>query len=86
MTVYKNMAFGLKLRHVAKAEIDQRVRQAAKILGIGELMERKPSALSGGQRQRVAVGRAIVRKPRPSCSTSRCRTWTLNCGWRRGPN
>ena len=64
MTVYKNMAFGLKLRGYPRAEIDQRVRDAAKILGIEELLDRKPKALSGGQRQRVAVGRAIVRKPK----------------------
>jgi multiple sugar transport system ATP-binding protein len=63
MTVYKNMAFGLRLRRFPKAEIDRRVREAAKILGIEELMDRKPRALSGGQRQRVAVGRAIVRQP-----------------------
>jgi multiple sugar transport system ATP-binding protein len=63
MTVYKNMAFGLKLRRFPKAEIDTRVRDAAKILGIEDLLERKPKALSGGQRQRVAVGRAIVRQP-----------------------
>ena len=64
MTVYKNMAFGLKLRGFPKAEIDQRVRQAAEILNITEYLERKPKALSGGQRQRVAVGRAIVRQPK----------------------
>ncbi len=63
MTVYQNMAFGLKLRKFRKAEIDQRVREAAEILGIQELLDRRPKALSGGQRQRVAVGRAIVRKP-----------------------
>ncbi len=63
MTVYENMAFGLKLRKYPKAEIDQRVRDAARILSIEELLNRKPKALSGGQRQRVAVGRAIVRKP-----------------------
>ena len=63
MTVYKNMAFGLKLRRFPKEEIDRRVREAAKILGIEMLLERKPKALSGGQRQRVAVGRAIVRQP-----------------------
>ncbi len=63
MTVYDNMAFGLKLRKFKKAEIDQRVREASEILGIGELLDRRPKALSGGQRQRVAVGRAIVRKP-----------------------
>ncbi len=64
MTVYKNMAFGLKLRGFPKAEIDQRVREAADILSIQELLERRPKELSGGQRQRVAVGRAIVRKPK----------------------
>jgi len=64
MTVYENMAFGLKLRKYPRAEIDARVREAAQILEIGELLDRKPKALSGGQRQRVAVGRAIVRKPR----------------------
>jgi len=64
MTVYKNMAFGLKLRRVAKEEIDERVNRAAGILGLDELLERRPRELSGGQRQRVAVGRAIVRNPR----------------------
>ena len=63
MTVYKNMAFGLKLRRMPKAEIDQRVMNAAKTLDIEHLLDRKPKALSGGQRQRVAVGRAIVREP-----------------------
>src|SRR5690554_1713367 len=64
MSVYKNMAFGLKLRKTPKAEIDRRVRDAAKVLGIEHLLDRKPKALSGGQRQRVAVGRAIVRDPK----------------------
>ena len=63
MTVYNNMAFGLKLRKFKRAEIQERVQEAARILGIEALLERKPKALSGGQRQRVAVGRAIVRKP-----------------------
>ena len=63
MSVYDNMAFGLKLRKIPREEIIQRVREAAEILGIQELLHRKPKALSGGQRQRVAVGRAIVRKP-----------------------
>lgn len=63
MSVYKNMAFGLKLRKVPKDIIDQRVNEAAKILDIVQLLERKPKALSGGQRQRVALGRAIVREP-----------------------
>jgi multiple sugar transport system ATP-binding protein len=64
MTVYENMAFGLKLRRYPKAEIARRVEDAAAILGIGELLKRRPKALSGGQRQRVAVGRAIVRQPK----------------------
>ena len=63
MSVYDNMAFGLKLRKTPKKEIDRRVNEAAGILGIGELLDRKPKQLSGGQRQRVAVGRAIVREP-----------------------
>ncbi len=63
MTVYDNMAFGLKLRKVPKQEIDRRVKEAAEILGIAHLLDRKPKQLSGGQRQRVAVGRAIVREP-----------------------
>jgi multiple sugar transport system ATP-binding protein len=63
MSVYDNMAFGLKLRKKPKSEIDGRVRQAAEILGITQLLDRKPKQLSGGQRQRVAVGRAIVREP-----------------------
>jgi multiple sugar transport system ATP-binding protein len=63
MSVYDNMAFGLKLRKTPKSEIQRRVGDAADILGIGDLLDRKPKALSGGQRQRVAVGRAIVREP-----------------------
>jgi multiple sugar transport system ATP-binding protein len=63
MTVYDNMAFGLKLRKLSKEEIDRRVREAADILGLVEFLQRKPKALSGGQRQRVAMGRAIVREP-----------------------
>lgn len=64
MTVYENMAFGLKLKKVPKAEIDEKVKNAAKILEIEALLDRKPKALSGGQRQRVALGRAIVREPK----------------------
>ncbi len=64
MTVYENMAFGLKLRKTPKEEIDKRVHEAARILDIEHLLERKPKALSGGQRQRVALGRAIVREPK----------------------
>jgi multiple sugar transport system ATP-binding protein len=63
MTVYDNMAFGLKMRKFSKGEIDRRVQEAADILGIRELLKRKPRQLSGGQRQRVALGRAIVRHP-----------------------
>jgi multiple sugar transport system ATP-binding protein len=63
MNVYQNMAFGLKLRKVKKDEIEKKVRNAAKILDIEHLLDRKPKALSGGQRQRVALGRAIVRDP-----------------------
>ena len=64
MTVYDNMAFGLKLRKTPKEKIDQLVQEAAKILDIVPLLDRKPKALSGGQRQRVAMGRAIVRNPK----------------------
>ena len=64
MTVYDNMAFGLKLRKVPKDEIDKMVKEAAKILDLTQLLDRKPKALSGGQRQRVAMGRAIVRNPK----------------------
>ena len=63
MNVYDNMAFGLKMRHIPKEEIGRRVKEAASILGIEMLLDRKPKALSGGQRQRVALGRAIVREP-----------------------
>jgi multiple sugar transport system ATP-binding protein len=63
MSVYQNMSFGLRIRKTAKAEIDRRVQNAADILNIGELLERRPKQLSGGQRQRVAMGRAIVRDP-----------------------
>ena len=63
MSAYKNMAFGLKLRDVPKGEIDRRVKDAAQILGLGEVLAKRPRTLSGGQRQRVAMGRAIVREP-----------------------
>jgi sn-glycerol 3-phosphate transport system ATP-binding protein len=63
MSVYDNMAYGLKIRGMAKDEIDRRVRKAAKTLELGTLLERRPRQLSGGQRQRVAMGRAIVREP-----------------------
>src|SRR3989475_4013975 len=64
MSVYDNMACGLKRRNFERPEIEKRVREGADILGIGELLKRKPRQLSGGQRQRVALGRAIVRHPR----------------------
>ena len=64
MTVYDNMAFGLKIRKLPKEEIDKKVHEAAKILDLEHLLDRKPKALSGGQRQRVAMGRAIVRNPK----------------------
>jgi multiple sugar transport system ATP-binding protein len=63
MTVYDNLAFGLKLRKMDKGEIDRRVKEGAEILDLGRFLDRKPRALSGGQRQRVALGRAIVREP-----------------------
>src|SRR2546427_5572979 len=63
MSVYDNMAFGLKLRKRPKPEIDRRVKEAAELLGLQNLLQRKPKQLSGGQRQRVALGRAIVREP-----------------------
>src|SRR3989449_2550613 len=63
MTVYDNMAFGLKLRHFPKDQIQKRVEEAGEILGLQQLLKRKPKELSGGQRQRVALGRAIVREP-----------------------
>jgi multiple sugar transport system ATP-binding protein len=80
LSVYDNMAFGLKLRKLPKEEIKRRVNEAADILGIQDLLERKPRQLSGGQRQRVAVGRAIVREPKVSCLMNRSRTWTLSSG------
>ena len=64
MTAFENLAFGLTMRKYAKADIQQRVNEAAKILGLKDLLDRKPKALSGGQRQRVALGRAIVRQPK----------------------
>src|SRR2546423_10506732 len=64
MTVYQNMSFGLRLKHFPKDEIEKRVQEAARILDIKDLLERKPRQLSGGHRQRVAMGRAIVRNPK----------------------
>ena len=79
MSVYKNLAYGLRQRRTPRAEIDARVRETAVLLDIDELLDRKPGQLSGGQRQRVAMGRALVRRPRRSCSTSRCPTSTRSC-------
>jgi multiple sugar transport system ATP-binding protein len=64
LSVYDNMAYGLKIQKIGKAEIKQRVREIANVIGLEELLDRKPKALSGGQRQRVAMGRAIVRRPK----------------------
>jgi multiple sugar transport system ATP-binding protein len=66
MTVFENLSFGLRLRKTPKAEIDRRVREAARILGLETLLDRKPKALSGGQRQRVALGRRSFASPKPS--------------------
>ena len=79
MTVYDNMAFGLKLRKYSKEDIDKRVNEAAEILGLKEFLQRKPADLSGGQRQRVAMGRAIVRDAKVSLWMSLCLTWMLSC-------
>lgn len=76
MTVYDNMAFGLKLRKTPKEEIKERVQEAARILGIEQYLDRKPKALSGGQRQRVALGRAIIVTLRYSYLTNHYLTWT----------
>ena len=86
MTVGKNIAFPLKMAGEDQASIDKKVANAARILNLTNYLDRRPGQLSGGQRQRVAIGRAIVRQPPPSCSTSRCRTSTPRsaapCGWR----
>ena len=79
MTVYKNIAFGLELRKTPKDEIDRRVHEAAKILEIEHLLDRKPKALSGGQRQRCCLGRAMVRNPAVFLLTSPCPTWMQSC-------
>ena len=79
MTVAANMGFSLMLRSAPKSEIDRRVTGRRRYPGPRPLLDRYPRQLSGGQRQRVAMGRAIVRDPRSSCSTSRCRTWTPSC-------
>lgn len=84
MTVRENLAFGLKLSKLPKAQIDRQVEEAAKILELEELLDRLPRQLSGGQAQRVAVGRAIVKNRTSSCSTNRSPTLTPSCAKRRG--
>ena len=79
MTVFDNMAFGLKLRKTPKDEIKRRVEEAARILDISHLLDRKPQALSGGQRQRVAWAAPSSVTPRCSCWTSPSPTWTPSC-------
>ena len=78
MTVFDNMAFGLKLRHVPKAEIKKQVEEAAGLLGLEQLLKRKPKELSGGQRQRVALGRAIVRNAQVFLMDDHSPTWMQN--------
>lgn len=89
MTVYKNMAFSLSLRRrqlgLSKADIDLKVREAAALLGIENLLDRKPKALSGGQRQRVAVGRQSFESQRCSSLTNPSRISTRNSAWRCAP-
>ncbi|MEZ5477913.1 MAG: ATP-binding cassette domain-containing protein [Thiolinea sp.] len=75
MNVEKNISFGLEMRKMPRQQRRERVQQVAQMLQIEPLLKRKPSQLSGGQRQRVAMGRALVREPKFSCSTSRCPTW-----------
>ncbi len=84
MTVRENLAFGLKLSKLPKAQIDRQVEEAAKILELEELLDRLPRQLSGGRAQRVAVGRAIVKNRTSSCSTNRSPTLTPSCAPRCG--
>jgi ABC-type sugar transport system ATPase subunit len=79
MTIFNNMAFGLQLAKKKKDFISEIVGRTSKALGLDKMLDRKPQALSGGQRQRVALGRAIVRTPRSSCSMSPYPTWTPRC-------
>jgi multiple sugar transport system ATP-binding protein len=81
MSVRKNIAFPLRMAKLDKAEQKRRVEAAAEVLNLTDYLDRRPGQLSGGQRQRVAIGRAIVREPRRSSSTSRCRTSTRRCAW-----
>ena len=82
MNVFHNIAYGLRVRGTPAEEIRRRVEEAARVLEIGHLLERKPRELSGGQRQRVALGRAMVRAHGSSCSTSRSPTSTRSCASR----
>ena len=82
MTVYDNMAFGLKLRKYSKEDIDKRVQEAAEILGLKEFLDRKPADLSGGQRQRVAMGRAIVRDAKVFLMDEPLSNLDANCVYR----
>ncbi len=84
-TVYKNLAFPLQMRRLPKDEIDRKVREAARMLDMTHLLERKPRELSGGQQQRVALGRALVRDPPSSSWTSRSPTSTPSCAFRCAP-
>ncbi len=79
MTVAGNIAFGMEIRKVPKAERDKAIQEVADILQIGHLLDRKPSQLSGGQRQRVAMGRALVRNPQVFLLMNRYRISTQNC-------
>ena len=85
MSVYDNMAYGLRIRKLSRQEIDTRVQKAAAILELKKFLDRKPRALSGGQRQRVAMGRAIVRNPKVFLFDEPCRTSTPSCACRCGP-
>ena len=82
MTVYDNMAFGLKMNGADLKEIDDRIQKAAKILELGPLLQRKPAAMSGGQRQRVAMAGRLCVSQRSSCLTSPCPTSMPNCAFR----
>jgi multiple sugar transport system ATP-binding protein len=86
LSVRGNLGFGLRLRRVDKVARAQRVKEVAEVLGLTELLDRRPGALSGGQRQRVAMGRASCASPRPSSSTSRSPTSTPSCASRCAPS
>ena len=83
MTVRDNMGFALRLRHTDKTELQKNVNATAELLGLGELLDRRPAALSGGQRQRVAMGRAMVRQPRAMCPSQSTMLRPLSSGPRR---